>query len=72
MKAKYCPCLGVKFDAAGRRDIAEDFGLMGLELAGTMKVYYGLKGVKSNGPNWAPSQAVCKFKLPRFLAGRVS
>jgi hypothetical protein len=47
MKAKYCPCLGVKFGAAGRRDIAEDFGLMGLELAGTMKVYYGLKGVKS-------------------------
>jgi hypothetical protein len=43
MKAKYCPCLGVKFGAVGRRDIAEDFGLMGLEPAGTMKVYYALK-----------------------------
>jgi hypothetical protein len=25
MKAKYCPCLGVKFSAAGRGDIGEDY-----------------------------------------------
>ena len=43
MKAKYCPCLGVKFGAVGRPDIADDFGLMGLEPAGAMKVHYRLK-----------------------------
>ena len=33
MKAKYCPCLGVKLGAVDRGDIG-DFGLVGLEPGG--------------------------------------
>ena|SRR5208282_623414 len=34
MKAKYCPCLGVKLFAVGRDDIGEDFGSVGPRTTG--------------------------------------
>ena len=57
MKAKYCPCLGVKLFAVGRGDIGEDRS--GFELAGADKDILPLEILESNVAG-CPLQSNCR------------
>ena len=77
MKAKYSPCLGVKFGAVDRGDIGEDFGWWTSNQEAPIKVHYRLQRGEVECWNCTPCSAgieatVRKLKLPGFWAGRVS
>jgi hypothetical protein len=72
MKAKYCPCLGVKISAVGRGDIGEDFWIgRASNQEAPIKVHYRLKRSEVECCRLPPAEqvpepTVRKLKLPRF------